>query len=205
MRNLEARGHMASRRFWIVLGIIVLVFGTVKPYLFFYDENYGRSLKNRISDRFQENIQRLKRINPKYRKDADRKSCVANMRTLESALEMYLMENGGTPPVSVEGCEPGSGLLAYICGSRALRCPEKGRYLISSDSNGYYVFCTVHGSVDSENKFEPEKLPALVRALYLYNTETSRECSNEIRSLIDSGADMNAADVSGRTPLILSL
>ncbi|MDD2717542.1 MAG: ankyrin repeat domain-containing protein, partial [Candidatus Wallbacteria bacterium] len=41
--------------------------------------------------------------------------------------------------------------------------------------------------------------------LYLYNTETSRECSNEIRSLIDSGADMNAADVSGRTPLILSL
>lgn len=82
----------------------------------------------------------------KARVKAKQKACVANLRTLESALEMYLMENASTEPPEISTALP-----PYMQGSKYPKCPttqaDTSYELGGSITTGYYIKCTVHGTV----------------------------------------------------------
>ncbi|MDD2717764.1 MAG: hypothetical protein PHW04_17905 [Candidatus Wallbacteria bacterium] len=77
--------------------------------------------------------------------------CLANMRTLESALEMVLMENTDKilDPIDKSGFSLDF-LKPWIPGNTIPTCPAYGMYFISGDrEKGYYLECSEHGTVDS--------------------------------------------------------
>ncbi|MDD2714382.1 MAG: prepilin-type N-terminal cleavage/methylation domain-containing protein [Candidatus Wallbacteria bacterium] len=82
----------------------------------------------------------------KARVKAKCKACVANMRTMESALEMYMMENASTTKPAI------TTLTGYVQGNKIPKCPTtqmEGSYTISgSDVTGYYIACSIHHTVD---------------------------------------------------------
>ncbi|MDD5090389.1 MAG: prepilin-type N-terminal cleavage/methylation domain-containing protein [Candidatus Wallbacteria bacterium] len=88
----------------------------------------------------------------KARLKAKQKACVANLRTLESALEMYLMEHASeeAPALSV--------VAPYMQGQKYPKCPttdQETSYSIQGTvTTSLWVACSVHGSV--HHQIEPQ-------------------------------------------------
>ncbi|MDD5092222.1 MAG: hypothetical protein PHQ23_15080 [Candidatus Wallbacteria bacterium] len=84
------------------------------------------------------------------------KKCVANMRTLESALEMYLMEHEDSHP-QIDQLKP------YMQGQSIPGCPvsgDKSSYSVRVDDDGCHIYCSIHNSLTDP---VPGNLPAAVR------------------------------------------
>lgn len=93
----------------------------------------------------------------KARIKAKAKACVSNMRTIESALEMYMMENASTTRPAI------SDLASYMQGTKIPKCPttqSSGSYTIGgSDATGYYIACEIHMTVDSPSDGDGSNTP----------------------------------------------
>lgn len=75
------------------------------------------------------------------RKKAKLKACVANMSTMDSALEQYMMEN------NVTSAPPLSELAPYLMGKKLPQCPSGGTYTIdTSEEDAWCTKCSKHGT-----------------------------------------------------------
>ena len=80
------------------------------------------------------------------RKKAKLKACVANMSTLDSALEMYMMENNVTQAPAL------SELAPYMQGKKVPECPSGGSYSIdTSQEDAWCSRCSKHGTKASNH------------------------------------------------------
>lgn len=80
------------------------------------------------------------------RKNAKSKACMANMRTIESAVEMYNMETVGGVMSGTLSLEK---LTAYFSGNKVPECPEvDGLYSFTEGEKSTTVSCKTHGTVD---------------------------------------------------------
>jgi competence protein ComGC len=90
----------------------------------------------------------------KARNKAQTKACIANMRVLEGALEMYDMDGGKIEAGPVEGSLAEKLVSEHYI--KALpQCKAGGKYSLVEDSQGIrYIKCSVHGTIDQakENK-----------------------------------------------------
>lgn len=84
------------------------------------------------------------------RRNAQSKACIANIRTIESAVEMFNMEQIDSF-MSADGDDLCLDTLkSYFSGNKIPSCPAQamgGAY--SFDGDGTIVRCAVHGTVDS--------------------------------------------------------
>jgi len=82
----------------------------------------------------------------KARRKSKEKACVANMRTMESAVEMFMMENAqtGTPSLS--------SLAPYMQKQKVPKCPSGGTYtIVGTQASGLYMNCSLHGTTISSH------------------------------------------------------
>lgn len=75
----------------------------------------------------------------------NRKICRGNIRSIESTLIMYKMENNDNIPEKVED------MASYFqCGPP--KCPSGGEYIFKKDKDGNpIIICTVHGTLEVFN------------------------------------------------------
>lgn len=84
----------------------------------------------------------------KARKNAKQKACMANMRSIESAAEMYNMEIIGAGMTKLDLTK----LKSYFGGKKEPKCPSGGKYSFMDKTTT--VSCTIHQTVDVPNKIE---------------------------------------------------
>lgn len=83
------------------------------------------------------------------RKNAKSKACLANIRTIESAVEMFNMEKLDEIMTADSGGLDLEKLTPYFSGEKQPTCPEMasgGEYAFSGRTT---VTCAIHGSVDN--------------------------------------------------------
>lgn len=71
--------------------------------------------------------------------------CQTNMRSLTSALEMFIQEN----PTNIESVVKNfTWLRQYMNIQKFPKCPDGGKYSVEKDDKGYYyIHCSVHGDL----------------------------------------------------------
>jgi len=123
----------------ILLSLIIFMFS---PSLFSSHSN-SRSNSRSISSIISNIIPNEK---------AREKACVSNMRTMESAMEMYQMENNNSIPNFND-------LAPYMQHQVVPKCPDGGTYTIEEDTDGYlYIRCSAHGtSINSHAAYDTDK------------------------------------------------
>jgi competence protein ComGC len=78
----------------------------------------------------------------KARSKAQGKACMANMRTIEGATEMYMMDNDeNAPPVTLQLLVEGKYLR------KEPTCSQGGEYSITKGDKYYECKCSVHGGI----------------------------------------------------------
>ncbi|MDD5090591.1 MAG: ankyrin repeat domain-containing protein [Candidatus Wallbacteria bacterium] len=131
------------------------------------------------------------------------KECRAYIRTVESCLEMYLMEHA-----AVMVPEKMDDISMYICSQRLPVCPTGADYRIKATGEGaFFVYCPVHGDVSGNHPPKSVSDNALINALY--DWELGKEFSypgyEQAKKLIVESQDIDQPDASGRTPLMLAI
>ena len=82
----------------------------------------------------------------KARRKSKEKACVANMKTMESAVEMYMMESASTATPAL------SALAPYMQKQKVPTCPSGGKYTIQgTQTSGLYLQCSLHGTTISSH------------------------------------------------------
>ncbi|MDD5089756.1 MAG: HEAT repeat domain-containing protein [Candidatus Wallbacteria bacterium] len=77
------------------------------------------------------------------------KTCIPNLRTLESALEMFLMDNAGKANNIGQ-------LIPYLVphiGNFSPECPDGGSYSIKNEASSF-IECSIHGSLHNLREIE---------------------------------------------------
>ncbi|PKK88959.1 MAG: hypothetical protein CVV64_16445 [Candidatus Wallbacteria bacterium HGW-Wallbacteria-1] len=104
----------------------------------------------------------------KARKQARVKSCIANMRTLEGAIEMLDMDSSGTiPELTSTGFLCSSGktgpLMELLISKRYLKsaptCKGGGKYYNVVQDSSNFLACTAHGTVNEPTNGEAYVIP----------------------------------------------
>jgi len=135
----------------IIISIVAIFICSETSYKFTRDNNFGRpgaADYYRISFFHYYKLEIIVPIN--YQRSVNvkfynilkhnRKICLDNIRSIESALEMYKIENNDNIPEKIED------IAQYFqCGLP--KCPSGGEYLFKKDKDGYpIIICTVHGT-----------------------------------------------------------
>ncbi|MDD2716362.1 MAG: ankyrin repeat domain-containing protein [Candidatus Wallbacteria bacterium] len=129
-----------------------------------------------------------------------RKDCIANMRTMESGLEMYYMQNK-------KFLEKMNDLQPYICGSKLPSCPDKGEYCLrySSDYN-FCLYCSRHGTISKPLAAPVESSPIITSIAGRKITTSGDSLDLDgILSLIQNKERLEIPDLDGNTPLLISI
>jgi Ca-activated chloride channel family protein len=84
----------------------------------------------------------------KSRRQSRGKACISNLRTIEGAIEMYLMDQTGPNATLPDNIFDLLVSKKYL--KKMPRCHGNGNYTIMDMGTGYYeVVCSVHGSVNT--------------------------------------------------------
>lgn len=83
------------------------------------------------------------------------KACLANVRTLQNALELYYVENGTYPTDKSDDPQDGINALATYVSGGIPNCPSGGTYSITTQGGDPVIQCSVHGYWNGSGLTQP--------------------------------------------------